>query len=144
MEALPYVDEHSRRIAASPAATWAALLHVLRGLGSSTALASLLGCDPQRGTPRFEGRAGDALPGFRVVAAETGVRLALRGRHRFSDYALTFLLEEGLLRAQTHARFPGVQGRLYRAAVIGSGGHRVITRGLLRQVERASRAIKAD
>jgi hypothetical protein len=138
MEALPYVDEHSRRIAASTEATWEGLLEVLRGLGSSAAFASVLGCDPQRGTPRFDGRPGDAIPGFRVVESQRGVRLALRGKHRFSDYALTFILEGDLLRAQTHARFPGVQGRLYRAAVIGSGGHRVITRGLLRQVERAS------
>ena len=34
--------------------------------------------------------------------------------------------------------FPGVLGRLYRAAVIGSGGHRLVTRRLLRQVARAT------
>ena len=36
------------------------------------------------------GRPGDAVPGFRVVEAEPGRRLALRGRHRFANYALTF------------------------------------------------------
>jgi hypothetical protein len=73
----------------------------------------------------------------RVVEAEPGRRLALRGRHRFSNYALTFVLDGDRLRAQTHAAFPGVPGRLYRAAVIGSGGHRLVTRRLLRQIARA-------
>jgi hypothetical protein len=40
------------------------------------------------------------------------------------------------LRAETHAAFPGLLGRLYRAAVIGSGGHRLVTRRLLRQIAR--------
>ncbi len=61
-------------------------------------------------------------------------RLALRGRHRFADYALTFLLDGVSLRAETRAAFPGVLGRLYRTAVLGSGGHRLMTRRLLRQV----------
>jgi hypothetical protein len=78
------------------------------------------------------------VPGFRVVEAEPCRRLALRGRHRFSNYALTFVLDGDRLRAQTHAAFPGVLGRLYRAAVIGSGGHRLVTRRLLRQVARAT------
>jgi hypothetical protein len=78
------------------------------------------------------------VPGFRVVEAESGRRLALRGRHRFSNYALTFVLDGDRLRAQTHATFPGVLGWLYRAAVIGSGGHRLVTRRLLRQVARAT------
>jgi hypothetical protein len=40
--------------------------------------------------------------------------------------------------AQTRAAFRGVLGRIYRAAVIGSGGHRLVTRRLLRQVARAT------
>ena len=74
------------------------------------------------------------MPGFRVVEAEPGRRLALRGRHRFANYALTFVFDGGRLRALTHAEFPGLLGRLYRAAVIGSGGHRLVTRRMLRQV----------
>jgi len=73
-----------------------------------------------------------------VAEAEPGRRLALRGRHRFANYRLTFIFDGGLLRAQTHAEFPGILGRLYRAAVIGSGGHRIITRHMLRQVARAT------
>jgi len=37
-----------------------------------------------------------------------------------------------VLRARTEAAFPGLLGRLYRAAVIGSGGHRLVARRLLR------------
>jgi hypothetical protein len=43
------------------------------------------------------------------------------------------------LRAQTHAAFPGIVGQLYRAAVIGSGAHRLVVRRLLSRVARAAR-----
>lgn len=135
---LPYIDEHSRRIDASPEAVWAALAKVLGRTGGAGVLARVLGCDPAQGTSSFAGRPGDAVPGFRVVEAEPGRRLALRGRHRFARYALTFVLDGGALHARTHAAFPGLRGRLYRAAVIGTGAHRVVTRHLLRQVARAA------
>lgn len=139
MEQLPYIDEHSQRIDASVDVVWTALLKVLRReMGGGAQIARLMGCDPAQGTAKFAGRPGEAVPGFRVVEAEPGRRLALRGRHRFSNYALTFILDGDRLRAQTHAAFPGVLGRLYRAAVIGSGGHRLVTRRLLREVARAS------
>lgn len=87
-------------------------------------------------------RPGTASPGRpgRVVESEPGRRLALRGRHRFANYALTFVVEGDRLIARTHAEFPGILGRLYRAAVIGSGGHRIVTRRLLKQVARGARA----
>jgi hypothetical protein len=139
MEQLPYIDEHSRRVDAPADVVWTALLKVLsREMGGSALIARILGCDPAQGTAEFAGRPGEAVPGFRVVEAEPGRRLALRGRHRFASYALTFVLDGNRLRALTHAAFPGVLGRLYRAAVIGSGGHRLLTRRLLRQVARAT------
>lgn len=137
MEPLPYIDEHSQAVDAPVDAVWAALVRVLRGMRGSAPLARVLGCDPVRGTAEFAGRAGDAVPGFRVAEAEPGRRLVLRGRHRFANYRLTFLIDGGRLRAQTHAAFPGVLGRLYRAAVIASGGHRLVTRHMLRRVARA-------
>lgn len=88
-------------------------------------LARLLGCEPAHSTAEFAGRLGETVPGFRVVESDPGRRLPLRGRHRFADYALTFVLNGDCLRAQTHAAFLGVLGRLYRAVVIGSGGHRL-------------------
>jgi hypothetical protein len=82
---------------------------------------------------------GAALGGFRVTAADPGRELALLGRHRFSTYALVFHLEETgegrtRVRAETWARFPGPAGVVYRALVIGTGGHRVAVRHLLAQV----------
>jgi hypothetical protein len=139
MEQLPFIDEHRQRVETPADVVWAALLKVLRReLGGAAPIARILGCDPLEGTAEFAGRPGDALPGFRVLEAEPGRRLALRGHHRFSSYVWTFILDGGELRAQTHAVFPGVLGRLYRAAVIGSGGHRLVTRRLLRQVARAT------
>jgi hypothetical protein len=141
IEQLPFVDEHSHPMRAPTDVVWTALLKVLRRqFGSSTSIARVLGCDPAQGSAEFAGRPSDALPGFRVVEAEPGRRLALRGRHRFSTYALTFILEAGSLRAQTRAAFPGALGKLYRAAVIGSGGHRLVTRRILRQVARVAGA----
>src|SRR3982750_691247 len=94
MEELPFIDSHTERVTAPADAVWTALLKVLRRqLGGAAGYARLLGCDPSRATPGFEGRPGDALPGFRVVDAEPGRLLALRGQHRFSRYALTFVLE---------------------------------------------------
>ena len=139
VEPLPFVDEHSVAVSSPAAAVWAALLEVLRRqMGGSATFARALGCEPATGTAAFAGRPGETVPGFRVAEAEAGRRLALRGRHRFADYALTFLLDGDRLRARTHATFPGLAGRLYRAAVIGSGGHRLITRRLLRRVASAS------
>lgn len=138
MRELPYIDEHTQQVDAAPEAVWAALVKFLRGMGGSSPMARVLGCDPARGTAEFAGHVGDTVPGFRVVEAEPGRRLELRGHHRFSDYALTFVLDGHRLSAQTHAAFPGLRGRLYRAAVIGSGGHRLVTRHMLRQVARAA------
>jgi hypothetical protein len=76
-----------------------------RDTGRGGRLARAPGCDPVCGTPEFDGRPGQALPGFRVVEADPGRLLALRGRHRFSRYSLTFLLEDDRLRAQIHGPF---------------------------------------
>jgi hypothetical protein len=92
MEQPPYIDEHRQRVDAPADVVWAALLKVLRReLGGSAPTTRSLGCDPTQGTAEFAGRPGEAVPGFRVVEAESGWRLALRGRHRFSNYALTFV-----------------------------------------------------
>jgi hypothetical protein len=139
MEELPYIDEHRQRIDAPPGAVWAALSAVLRRqMGGGARLARILGCDPVQGTAEFQGRPGETVPGFRVVDAEPGRRLALRGRHRFAHYSLTFLVDGDCLSARTHAAFPGLRGRLYRAAVIGTGGHRLVMRRMLRRIARAA------
>jgi hypothetical protein len=136
---LPYVDEHCVAVAAGADAVWTALCTVLRrNWKGSAGFAQLLGCEPAQASPSFNARLGETLPGFRVAEAEPGRRLALRGRHRFAIYELTFILRDHRLCAQTHAAFPGVVGQLYRALVIGSRGHHVIVRQLLRRIARAA------
>jgi hypothetical protein len=82
--------------------------------------------------------AGNRLegPGFHVAAAREPRELALAGSHRFSEYSLVFRLDDladggTRLRAETRADFPGLRGSLYRAMVIGTRGHMIVTRRLL-------------
>lgn len=137
---LPFVDEHGVRIDSASAAAWSALIAVVRRtFHGGRALARVLGCDPVAGTAEFSGLVGEAVPGFRVAESEAGRRLVLRGRHRFAEYALTFEIDGEHLRARTHAAFPGLHGKIYRALVIGSGAHRLVTRRILLKVARAAR-----
>ena len=143
-EALPFIDEHDAPTGVPADVVWTALVRVLRGqMRLSASLARVLGCDPLAGTPGFSGRVGESVPGFRVVESEPGRRLVLRGRHRFARYALTFLLEGDRLRAQTHAVFPGVHGRIYRGLLLRTGAHRAVTRKLLKKVARAAGQARA-
>jgi hypothetical protein len=88
------------------------------------------------GTQDFGWKIGEALPGFRVEACKVNESLTLCGSHLFASYKLVFIIEGECLRALTYADFPGTLGQVYRAAVIGSGAHRIVTRRLLSQVER--------
>jgi len=144
VEALPFVDEHAAPTGVPADVVWTALVRVLRGhLRGSAGLARVLGCDPRVGTPGFGGRVGESIPGFRVVESEPGRRLVLGGSHRFARYALTFLLEGDRLRAQTHAVFPGLSGRIYRALLLRTGAHQAITRRLVQRVSRAAGQARA-
>ena len=134
---LLFVDEHRQPADAPAAAVWTALVRTVGRRSRAGALgARLLGCDPSEATPLFTGEPGQVVPGFRVVEAEAGRRLVLQGRHRFAAYAVTFVIEGGALSARTHAAFPGLLGTLYRTAVIGSGGHSLITKAILKLVAR--------
>ncbi|WP_067696317.1 hypothetical protein [Nocardia jejuensis] len=122
MERLPYIDEYSRSIAADRTRTWTALLRT-----------TCKNPDDLTSLPR----------GFVLDEADPPQRLAAKGRHWFSRYALTFTLEEespGRTRvtAETRAAFPGIHGRVYRALVIGSGAHTLVVRDLLRRIARAA------
>ena len=134
---LLFIDEHRQPADAPAAAVWTALVRTVGRRSRAGAWgARLLGCSPREGTALFTGERGQAVPGFRVAEAEAGRRLVLQGRHRFAAYAVTFVIEGGTLSAQTHAAFPGLLGTAYRAAVIGSGGHSLITKALLKLVAR--------
>jgi hypothetical protein len=141
---LPHVDEHSIAIAATPDATWDSLLRVVEGSfasGASTKGARLLGCaDTVASGPRPLAE-GSVLPGFHVETAQRPRELAIAGRHRFSDYALIFRLDEQdgertTLRAETRAAFPGLKGSAYRTMVIGTRIHVLVTRRILSAAKR--------
>jgi hypothetical protein len=136
---LPHVDEHSIAIGATPDAAWDALLRVVEGSfasGASSKGARLLGCaDTVASGPRPLAD-GSVLPGFHVETAQRPQELAIAGGHRFSDYALIFRLDEQdstgtVLRAETRAAFPGLKGSAYRAMVIGTRIHVLVTRRIL-------------
>lgn len=146
--ALPRIDAHTTEVDAPAAVTWQALTHwASRGWSTrlNSRFARLLGCDEveARGDP---GQVGSAIPGFRVAASDPPRKLELEGGHRFSDYKLDFRIDDldgsrSRLTATTHAAFPGLQGQLYKTAVIRSHGHVLATKRILhsvaRQAERA-------
>jgi hypothetical protein len=140
MERLPYIDEHSTCVGATPGVTWAALMAVGGTMrGPAGPLGWLMRLQPALASGDWS-EAGATLPGFQVVQAYPPSRVALAGRHRFWRYALVFELEdigaEGTrVRARSWGCFPGVHGRSFRARVIGSGAHRVVVRRLLRHIE---------
>ena len=76
--------------------------------------------------------------GFVLDEARPPARLALKGRHPFAVYRWVFELDplahRTRLRALTWADFPGIHGKIYRALVIGTGGHRVAVRWTLKRV----------
>ena len=133
---------------ASPDEVWTALPGALQDAfdrSRARHLAHILGCYDRGSGEGFGGAPEETLAGFRVASSDPPRRLALEGRHRFSRYRLTFEIEPAgavsRVRAVTYAEFPGLRGAIYRAAVIGSGGHRIITRRILTSIaRRAERA----
>ena len=127
MTDLPYVDTHTVSVAAGPEAVWDAVQRYADRVGvPEGVLSRLWGTEPPRG--------------FAVTEAVPLQSLTLSGRHRFSEYRLTFRVEARteerttLLHAETRAVFPGVHGRAYRAAVIGTRLHVLATRRMLRTI----------
>jgi hypothetical protein len=123
MERLPYIDEHAISVQADRAETWSALVRVM--------------C-------RDPNDLATVPTGFVLDTATPPERLALKGRHPFVVYQLVFeLADDGprrtRLRAVTWADFPGVKGKVYRALVIGTGGHRVVVRLMLKRIAAAAR-----
>ena len=122
IESLPFVDEHSTEIAATPDEVWEALVGVVSGIAAAARRrlarprAGLRRTTKRSGKP---GRIGSTVPGFVVARSVRPAVLALMGAHRFSRYALIFRLAETAeatvhLGAETRAEFPGAAGRVYR------------------------------
>ena len=131
MDPLPFVDEHSRAVRGGVEATFDAVLAVASGLA-------------RRRLPRTFVRAWDLRPrsGFAIAEVTPAQRVVLRGAHRFSTYELEFLVEQTrpatVVRARTRAEFPGLWGTVYRSLVIGSRGHVLAVRQMLRDIDRRS------
>ncbi|MCK9876715.1 hypothetical protein MXD59_13160 [Frankia sp. Ag45/Mut15] len=135
---LPFIDEHMSHVSAPAEAVWAVLTRTVQTrLRIRAPMARLLGSEPSRASGTLP-EPGSAVPGWTVADAVAGHRLVLTGRHRFSRYALIFVLEDApggsTLRVRTLAEFPGPGGRIYRTLVIGSGGHRRVVGGLVRSL----------
>jgi hypothetical protein len=123
------MDEHSVTVVAPREAVWKAVRQYARGLTRSDhgLIGTVLGTEPRSG--------------FEVSQEIEGERLALSGRHRFARYRLVFALTEQpdralKLSAISYAVFPGARGRLYRAVLLGSGGHVLAVRHMLRTISR--------
>jgi hypothetical protein len=147
MERLPYIDAQTVEIAADGEAAWQALVGVAHQSlgGNGGGLARVLRVDPPgpTGTWSADLEPGVTLPGFAVDRVRRGELLSLRGGHRFSRYRLDFELSapgpgRSQLGARTWAEFPGAAGAVYRALVIGTGGHRLVVARMLRQIARAA------
>ena len=143
---LSRVDEHTVAVAAAPELVWDA---TVESLGSSFSapwtrwLARLLRADPAVASGWTQPAVGSAVPGFRIVAAHRPDLLVVAGRHRFSRYGIVFRIEpvaggRARCRAESRADFPGLPGRLYRLAVIGSGGHVIAVRRMLKGITQAA------
>lgn len=138
---LPHIDEHAIVIAAGdPGRVWNALGETIERYWRVPNLGvRMLRAEPatRSGNPLIT---GSTIPGFIVARAEPSKDLALQGRHRFSSYALIFRMATNdgrtTLSAETRAAFPGVSGCVYRGLVIGTRGHVLVVRGLLRSTRR--------
>ncbi|WP_108926025.1 DUF2867 domain-containing protein [Mycobacterium montefiorense] len=128
MERLPYIDEHAITIDANRAETWSALQRVMcRNPHDPTTVPT----------------------GFVLEEAREPERFTCKGRHPFAVYRWVFELdaeaaERTRVRSATWAAFPGVQGKIYRALVIGTGGHRVAVRWTLKRIAAAVLAEQSE
>jgi hypothetical protein len=143
VDALGSLDEHTVVVDASPDAVWHAVLGMARGTfdGKGARLfARVVGCDPPTPSGWDDPGVGTTIVGFRIVEADRPGRLVVEGRHHFSHYAIVFRVEPAATGTrctiESRADFPGIHGRLYRLAVIGSRGHVFAVRRMLRDIER--------
>ncbi len=141
MVELPFIDEHVTDVEATADDVWAALLRVLDRMAGrpATAYARLVGSDDVSAAGPRPLAKGSTIPGFHVATARPPVELVLAGRHRFSEYTLTFRVDElatgsSQLRAETRASFPGIAGGVYRLLVIGTRGHVLAVQRMLSSI----------
>jgi hypothetical protein len=131
VKSLPYIDEHRLEVRATPERTWDAVVQFVQDRLTRPAPVSFV--QLWRLSP---------ASGFAIAEKIAPRHLALRGQHRFSRYELAFDIAPRsgsvVLTARTAAEFPGISGSLYRALVIGSGGHGIIVRQMLRRIAKSA------
>jgi hypothetical protein len=139
---LPRIDEHEISVDVPADEAWPFVIAVFQRLTTRPAwrtLAMALRCKPDRATGSPD-TVGASLPGFRVTRCVAPKEWRLEGGHLFSLYSLTFLItridsDHCLVSAESSALFPGFHGAAYRALVIGTGGHVIGVRGILRRIK---------
>ena len=149
LESLPFVDEHFIEISAPPDIVWDSLLVQVAGVAQGRTggrFARRLGCRHTEARGEV-GDIGSTVPGFVVTRSIRPAVLAMMGQHRYSRYALVFRIMEKpsgivLLSAQTRTEFPGAQGRVYRTLVIGTRGHVLVTRSILRSIRKRAERVR--
>jgi hypothetical protein len=139
---LSRIDEHTISVDVPADKAWPFVIAVFVRLTTRPAwrtLAKALGCKPDRaiGSPDT---VGASVPGFRVTRCLSPTEWTLEGAHLFSRYLLTFRVtpldnDHCTVSAETSAVFPGCHGAAYRALVIGTGGHVIGVRGILRRIK---------
>jgi len=143
LENLPPIDEYEIELDAPAGAAWAALFPTLEeSLDTSFArrYSERVGARDTAASGDLH-HPGGTLPGFVVSRSIAPVMLALIGEHAFSKYAVVFRIDmlpgqRSRVRLETRAQFLGRKGRLYRAGVLGTRGHVLVVRRLLRGIRR--------
>ena len=143
LEKLPPIDEHEIEVDAPAEAAWAAIFPTLEhsldtkfGRRYSEKVGAIeTDCHGDLHHP------GGTLPGFVVSRAIAPVMLALLGEHKFSKYAIVFRIDllpgqRSRVRLETRAQFDGTRGRIYKLGVLGTRGHVLVVRRILRAIKR--------
>lgn len=143
LEQLPPIDEHSIEVEASAEAAFAALFPALESaLGNRFAQGYCERVEALETETRGDlHHPGGTLPGFTVTRAIAPVMLALAGKHRFAQYAVVFRVDllpgqRSRVRLETRAQFTGRKGGFYRIGVLGTRGHVLFVRRILRSIKR--------
>jgi hypothetical protein len=147
LDDLPLIDEHGVLVRAEPDRVWGAVLDTFRGseFRRVRLLTAVLALEPASSSG-WDGDSarGATVPGFAVTEAERPHLVVLRGRHRFSEYAIVVRIdpagEGSRCRLESRGAFPGPPGAAYRLLVVGTRGHVVAVRRILGSIRRRAEA----
>ena len=148
---LPFIDEFDTTVEASASLVFEATARTVGGSfegPAARAFSGLLGCVHRGTSYTVPPVGGQEANGFRVASVRPPTRLVLEGRHRFAVYRLSFFIApltewRSHLRARTDALFPGFKGAVYRALVLGTGGHEIVVRRMLAVVARRAERLES-